>query len=573
MNENKWISPFLKANSGRIVLILFLSVLALLTAAMLTFTSGYLISKSAIPVENILMVYVPIVGVRTFGISRAVLSYLEKLAGHHTVLRILSKMRIKLYQILEPQALFLKSRFKVGDMLGILSDDIEKLQNIYLRTIFPTFATSVLYILVVCAIGILDIPFAILMAIYLGLLLFVFPILSLVLMRENQREFKQKRNGLYQKLTDSILGISDWVISGRSKSFIEEYEKEEAIVAQINYKLVQFTRWRNFASQAVAALIILSLVFWSSKQYIGGAIPVTLIAAIILVALPILDAFLVVSDAFEKLPAYQDSLARLNKLNVPEQKNERVRPILDTDIVNIQVDQISYQYEKEQTLSLSNVSLDIPQGKKIAIIGRSGAGKSTLLKLIQGVIQPTTGRVTYNGETSASFHAETSSIISVLNQTPHLFATTLRNNILLGVEEASDEELIKAIKAAQLEELISSLPNGLDTFMEETGQRFSGGERQRVALARILLQKTPIVIMDEPNASLDPKTEKALLKTIFTTLEGKTIIWITHHLVGVEEMDEIIFMDQGEIVLRGSHQELLATSSRYQQLYALDHPE
>ncbi|AYV73132.1 thiol reductant ABC exporter subunit CydC [Bacillus sp. PK3-056] len=573
MNENKWISPFLKANSGRIVLILFLSVLALLTAAMLTFTSGYLISKSAIPVENILMVYVPIVGVRTFGISRAVFSYLEKLAGHHTVLRILSKMRIKLYQILEPQALFLKSRFKVGDMLGILSDDIEKLQNIYLRTIFPTFATSVLYILVVCAIGILDIPFAILMAIYLGLLLFVFPILSLVLMRENQREFKQKRNGLYQKLTDSILGISDWVISGRSKSFIEEYEKEEAIVAQINYKLVQFTRWRNFASQAVAALIILSLVFWSSKQYIDGAIPVTLIAAIILVALPILDAFLVVSDAFEKLPAYQDSLARLNKLNVPEQKNERVRPILDTDIVNIQVDQISYQYEKEQTLSLSNVSLDIPQGKKIAIIGRSGAGKSTLLKLIQGVIQPTTGRVTYNGETSASFHAETSSIISVLNQTPHLFATTLRNNILLGVEEASDEELIKAIKAAQLEELISSLPNGLDTFMEETGQRFSGGERQRVALARILLQKTPIVIMDEPNASLDPKTEKALLKTIFTTLEGKTIIWITHHLVGVEEMDEIIFMDQGEIVLRGSHQELLATSSRYQQLYALDHPE
>ncbi|MEM5590895.1 ATP-binding cassette domain-containing protein [Niallia circulans] len=193
--------------------------------------------------------------------------------------------------------------------------------------------------------------------------------------------------------------------------------------------------------------------------------------------------------------------------------------------------------------------------------------------MIQGVIQPTTGRVTYNGETSASFHADTSSIISVLNQTPHLFATTLRNNILLGVEEASDKELIKAIKSAQLEELVSSLPNGLDTFMEETGQRFSGGERQRVALARILLQKTPIVIMDEPNASLDPKTEKALLKTIFTTLEGKTMIWITHHLVGVEEMDEIIFMDQGEIVLRGSHQELLATSSRYQQLYALDHPE
>lgn len=573
MNANKWIFPFLKANKSRIIFILFLSILALLTAAMLTFTSGYLISKSAIPVENILMVYVPIVGVRTFGISRAVFSYLEKLAGHHTVLRILSEMRIKLYQILEPQALFLKNRFKVGDMLGILSDDIEKLQNIYLRTIFPTFATSVLYIIVVCAIGIVDVPFAFLMALYLGLLLFIFPVLSLVLMRKKQREFKQRRNGLYQKLTDSILGMSDWVISGRSKGFIEEYEKEEKIVAQINHQLIQFTRWRNFASQAVAALIILSLVSWSSQQYMEGNIPVTLIAAIILVALPILDAFLVVSDAFEKLPSYQDSLARLRKLEVPMHKKANARPMIDTNKVDIQVNQISYRYDQEQALSLTNVCLDIPQGKKIALIGRSGAGKSTLLKLIQGVIQPTSGSITYNGESTASFQEDTSSLISVLNQTPHLFATTLRNNILLGVEEATEEELAKAIKLAQLEDLVSALPNGLDTFMEESGQRFSGGERQRVALARILLQKTPIVLMDEPNASLDPKTEKDLLRTIFSSLNGKTLIWITHHLVGVEEMDEIIFMDQGEIVLRGSHQELLDTSSRYQQLYALDHPE
>ncbi|MER2058858.1 MAG: ATP-binding cassette domain-containing protein, partial [Niallia sp.] len=260
-------------------------------------------------------------------------------------------------------------------------------------------------------------------------------------------------------------------------------------------------------------------------------------------------------------------------LEVPMHKKANARPMIDTNKVDIQVNQISYRYDREQALSLTNVCLDIPQGKKIALIGRSGAGKSTLLKLIQGVIQPTSGSITYNGESTASFQEDTSSLISVLNQTPHLFATTLRNNILLGVEEATEEELAKAIKLAQLEDLVSALPKGLDTFMEESGQRFSGGERQRVALARILLQKTPIVLMDEPNASLDPKTEKDLLRTIFSSLNGKTLIWITHHLVGVEEMDEIIFMDQGEIVLRGSHQELLDTSSRYQQLYALDHPE
>ncbi|KAB7670644.1 thiol reductant ABC exporter subunit CydC [Bacillus sp. B1-b2] len=574
MNDNKWITPFLKGNISRILLILFLSILALLTAAMLTFTSGFLISKSAIPVENILMVYVPIVGVRTFGVSRAVFSYLEKLAGHNTVLRILSKMRIRLFGILEPQALFLKSRFKMGDMLGILADDIEQLQNIYLRTIFPTFATTVMYLLVICAIGILDLPFALLMAFYLGLLLFVSPLLSLFLMKKKQVEFKQRRNGLYQSLTDSILGISDWVISGRSDYFIKDYEKEEEKVALISHQLVLFTRWRNFTSQIVAVLIIVSLIFWSSQEYLEGHIPVTLIAAIILVALPILESFLVVSDAFEKLPAYQDSLTRLKKLQAPPSVSQHTtaQRVLDED-GEIKLEHVSYRYHEEGAFSVEDACLHIPKGKKIALIGRSGAGKSTLLKLIQGVIEPTSGSVTFNGEPASLFAEDSSTLLSVLNQNPHLFDTTLRNNILVGVENASDERLREVIKLAQLEELVQQLPSGIDTFMQETGQRFSGGERQRVALARILLQNTPIVLMDEPNASLDPKTEKELLKTIFSALSGKTIIWITHHLVGVEEMDEILFMDEGKIILRGTHQELLTNSTRYQQLYALDHPE
>lgn len=574
MKEAKWISPFLKGNISRIVLIMLLSILALLTAAMLTFTSGFLISKSAIPVENILLVYIPIVGVRTFGISRAVFSYLERLAGHDTVLRILSKMRIRLYRILEPQALFIKSRYKLGDMLGVLAEDIEQLQYIYLRTIFPTVATTVLYMIVIVSIGILDIPFALLMAAYLAILLIVFPILSLLIMKKKQVQFKQQRNGLYQKLTDSILGMSDWVISGRTKTFIADYEKDEQHVATINDKLTSFSRWRNLASQAVAALIIVSLAFWSSEQYFAGQIPVTLIAAIVLVSLPILDAFLVVSDAFEKIPGYQDSLARLKKLHVEEIDSvNQITFDIPLESIHISVDDVSFSYPEESRYSVSNVSIEIPQGKKIAVIGRSGAGKSTLLKLLQGAVTPTEGKVSFNGFEASLLKEESSSVISVLNQNPHLFDTTLRNNIMLGVDRATDEELGKAIRLAQLEEMIDNLPNGVDTFMQETGQRFSGGERQRVALARILLQDTPIVIMDEPNASLDPLTEKELLKTIFTSLQGKTVIWITHHLVGVEDMDEILFMENGEIVMRGTHQELLSKSERYCQLYLLDFPD
>lgn len=572
MKEDKWIFPFMRENAGRILIILLLAIMALGTGAMLTFTSGFLISRSAMPIENILMVYIPIVGVRAFGISRAVFSYLERLAGHDAVLRILSKMRIKLYRILEPQALFIKSRFKMGDMLGVLAEDIEQLQYIYLRTIFPTIAAFVLYIIVICSIGILDIPFAILMAIYLALLLIVFPICSLFLMRKKQTDYKQRRNGLYQRLTDSVLGITDWVISGRSGSFISSYEEDEVSAAQVNSRLTSFSRWRNFAQQAVSALVITSLLVWSAEQYAQGHIPATLIAAIVLVALPILDALLVVSEAFEKIPGYQDSLNRLKKIeNGAEQKISAQETAAKEDSVHIKLEQVSYSYTKADIPSVQNVSVDIPQGKRIAVIGRSGAGKSTLLKLIQGAIPAQVGRVSYNGKT-ACIQMDSSAIISVLNQNPHLFDTTLRNNVLLGSENAGDKELNEAINLAQLSDLVQKLPEGLDTFMQETGQRFSGGERQRVALARILLKDTPVVILDEPNASLDPRTEKELLQTIFTALEGKSVIWITHHLVGVEHMDEILFMEAGQIVMRGTHTELLK-EKRYRQLYELDHPD
>jgi len=572
MKEDNWIFPFMRENAGRIMVILLLSILALGTGAMLTFTSGFLISRSAMPIENILMVYIPIVGVRAFGISRAVFSYLERLAGHDAVLRILSKMRIKLYKILEPQALFIKSRFKMGDMLGVLAEDIEQLQYIYLSTIFPTIAAFVLYIIVICSIGILDIPFAILMAVYLALLLVIFPICSLFLMRKNQREYKQRRNGLYQKLTDSVLGITDWVISGRSSSFISSYEQDEASAELVNSRLTRFSRWRNFAQQAVSALVITSLLFWAAEQYAQGHIPVTLIAAIVLVALPILDAFLVVSEAFERIPGYQDSLNRLKRMeNADEQRYSQQETAKKEDSVHIKLEKVSYSYKKAGIPSVQDVNLDIPQGKRIAVIGRSGAGKSTLLKLIQGVIAAQDGIVFYNGK-NACVQTDSSAIISVLNQNPHLFDTTLRNNLLLGSDEAGEKELNEAIKLAQLDELVNKLPEGLDTFMQETGQRFSGGERQRVALARILLKDTPVVILDEPNASLDPRTEKELLQTIFTALDGKSVIWITHHLVGVEQMDEILFMEAGKIVMRGTHTELLK-EKRYRQLYELDHPD
>ncbi|MDT3425270.1 ATP-binding cassette subfamily C protein CydC [Paenibacillus forsythiae] len=599
MKREGWFAPYVSSYFWRFLLIVLLGALTVFSASSLMYTSGFLISKASIPPENILMIYVPIVGVRAFGTSRAVIHYVERLVGHDTILRILSQMRQRLYRILEPQALFLSSRFRTGDILGMLADDIEYLQNVYLRTVFPAVISLIIYAAAVIAIGTFDVRFALLVGLYILVLVAVLPLVSLLVTQKRQREIKQARNRLYQKLTDAVLGMSDWMISGRQGQFVETYEADEQAVARTDAALRRWARIRMFLGQSVIGLGVLSMIWWAGGEFAEGAIPGTLIAAFVLVVFPVADAFLPVSEAIEKIPQYRNSLERL--AGVAEGLTEKATggtnggampdggesdrsggddtppglpdaAVTSRQLAHILIRGVGYRYAKEAEWSVRDLTLDIPQGKKIAIIGRSGAGKSTLLKLIQGALAPTAGAVKINGRDAASYGDRIPSIISVLNQRPHLFDTTVANNIRLGDPEASEEQIARAGALAKLGDLIAALPAGYDTRVREAGQRFSGGERQRIALARILLQNTPVVLLDEPTVGLDPRTERELLSTIFAAMEGKTLIWVTHHLVGAERMDEVIFMENGRVEMRGTHAELLASEPRYRRLYELDRP-
>ncbi|WMT43626.1 thiol reductant ABC exporter subunit CydC [Paenibacillus sp. D2_2] len=571
-----WITPYFRLYSGRFALYLILGILTLLSASMLMFTSGYLITKSSTMPYNVLLVYVPIVGVRAFGIGRSVIHYVERLVGHDAVLRILSRMRVRLYRVLEPQALFIRSRYRTGDILGALADDIEQLQNVYIRTVFPSLIAIVLYAAVVVGLGVFDVVFALLVALYILILIVVLPYISLKLTQRTNAEVKRERNGLYQKLTDAVMGIGDWVISGRHHDFLADYERAEATVANKERKLHVWSRWRGLIGQLVIGLAAVAMIYWSSGQAASGHIDPTLIAAFVLVVFPLADAFLPVADAVERIPEYKESLERLKRIEGQGDvglegisKNKLSQP---AERAHLRLEHVKFAYEEEGANSVEGVSIDIPQGKRIAVIGRSGAGKSTLLKLIQGALAPTDGSVLINNRAAVDYGEEIPGLISVLNQSPHLFDTTVANNILLGRPEASEEEILRAAEQARMGELIASLPEGLNTPMRETGQRFSGGERQRIALARVLLQNTPVLILDEPTVGLDPRTERALLSTIFQATAGKSLIWVTHHLVGAEQMDEIIFMEHGRIIMRGTHAELMEREPRYRNLYHLDRP-
>lgn len=220
---SNWIKPYIQQNKGRMTLTIFLGLLGVSSGAMLLFISGYLISKSALRPENVMAVYVPIVATRAFSIGQAVFHYLERLVGHDVVLRILEKMRTKLYRIVEPQALFFRSRFQTGDVLGVLSDDIEHLQNLYLRTIFPSILALVVYSIFVIVIGAFDLVFALIAACMLAVIVFLLPFVSLLLMKRHHVALKRGRNRLYQQLTDAVFGLSDWQASGRKDEFINEY--------------------------------------------------------------------------------------------------------------------------------------------------------------------------------------------------------------------------------------------------------------------------------------------------------------------------------------------------------------
>lgn len=568
--------PYVQKYKYRMIAIMLLSMLSIGSAAALMFTSGFLISKSSLRPENILLVYVPIVLVRTFGLGRAVFRYSERLVSHDFILRVLAKMRTRLYHLVEPRIAGNK-QLKTGEILGVLAEDIEGLQNLYLRTVLPTASALLLYIISIIALGYFSLPFALLMALYFFMLIIVMPIFSLVHMRAVNRTYKHEKDRMYQYATDGLLGISDWLMSGQKGTFLERVLRIGRKVDEADRKTKRWQYYREFIAQVVVAAMIVTMMIFSSNLFSHGELANVYIAAFVLVVIPLSEAVIPVSNAVEKYPRYEESLTRItnleNKLE-SSRENSLEQVVYNRSKENITIDlkNLSFQYEEQEGDVLKDINLHIPQGKKIAIIGRSGAGKSTLLQAIQGLLVPTGGAVTLNEYNASSIKDGTSSLISVLNQNPYLFNTNVANNLLLANENATEEEVKEVVKKVRLENLVSSLQDGYQTSMEETGQRFSGGERQRIALARVLLQKTPIVMLDEPTVGLDPITERALLDTIFETLEGKTLLWVTHHLTGIERMDEIIFLEDGRVKMRGTHDELLKTSSYYQKLYELDKP-
>lgn len=578
LKRDAWVKPYLGHYRKILALALVLGCCTVLFAAGLMFTSGWLIAGSAEMPYSVLMLGTPLLCVRVFGVGKPVLRYCERLASHDWVLRFTSNLRKQLYRSFDAEGVFFRASHRLGDALGLLAEDVEHIQNLYLRCVFPTAialaAGAGLCILFGCFS-----PFACLVCfVFVSIELFVVPAVSVSVNGKRQSMAKELAAKRYTAYADNILGITDWTLSGRKADFLAQCENGQEDLNRLKTQAHAFDRKRDLAQQAVFACAVITLICWAALTF-GGAQEgqSNWILAFALGLFPLIDVFAVMPVAATQAQGHFDSIARLNELSLPVEEEtkanteSRLEQSADYDPKHpvVELKDVKFAYPG-QPPTICGINLTLLPGQHLALLGKSGSGKTTLAHLLRGDLAPTSGSITAGGFACSELGNDAPRMFGVCQQTTYLFNDTLRNNLLIAQPQASDEELERALERVGLKRLLERLPEGLDTLVDEAGLRFSGGERHRVALARILLQDAPIVILDEPTVSLDPRTEHEVLSTMFEVLADKTVVLITHHLQGVSNMDRVLFLENGAIALDGTPKELERTSQHYRALLELE---
>jgi ATP-binding cassette subfamily B protein len=560
-------APYRVRLSGVLFLIVFAATLGVVPAFLLKRV------LEAIAENDTSALSVAAAGIIAIAIATGVLGVIQTLLSNQVGQRVMHDLRASVFRHLQQLSLAFFTRTRTGEVQSRISNDIGGVQNVVTNT--ATSIASNVTTVVATMVGMLLLSWQ--LALFAFALIPLFVLLTRRVGNERRRIAKSTQETLadISSLVQESLSVSGILLGktmGRGNELADRFEAESLQLAGLEVRQRMAGRWVMASIQTSFAVMPAAVYWFGGLALAHGSHAVSIPLLVSFTTLQTRLFFPVGSLLGVGLDV-QTSLALFDRifeyLDQPIDIVEKADAISVAEAGDVAFERVSFRYGEEWTLQ--DVSFTVPAGTTSALVGETGSGKTTLAYLAARLYDVDEGRVTIGGVDirELSFRA-LSDLVGVVAQETYLFHASVRDNLRFAKPDATDEEIERAAEAARIHEVIAALPEGYDTVVGERGYRFSGGEKQRIAIARTVLRNPPILILDEATSSLDTETERLVQEALDGLSAGRTTIAIAHRLSTIRDADQIVVLDHGRIVETGRHEELLRAGGRYAALVSRD---
>ena len=567
-----WLLGLAQPLRGQLLIAVLAGAAATSCGIALLAVSGFLLARASLH-PNIAAISVAVVAVRALSIGRGVLRYSERLASHDVAFRVLADVRVRVYRQLERLAPAGLRDLRSGDLLARLVSDVDATQDLFIRGIAPPLTAFLVGGGAVMAVLLILAPAGAVLAAGLLVGCVVVSWLAAARARQSGRRLASARGELAARVADLLTGAADLHAFGAQDAALSRADAADAELTELARGSAAGAGLGAGLSAAVAGLTLWGVLVLGVAATGAGTLSRVPLAVITLTALAAFETVTSLPTAAIELGKARGSAARVSAvLDAPDPVRDPAAALpLPGGPLRVTLRGAQVRYEPGGPLAIDGVDLDLAAGRRVALVGPSGAGKSTVAAVLLRFCDLAGGTATLGGASLASYSADdVRTVISGCAQDPHLFDTTIRENIRLARPDASDDDLDAVAARARLLDWIRSLPMGWATPVGPRGVAVSGGERQRIALARALLADPALLILDEPTAHLDPASRRALTADLLAVTEDRATLLITHDLAGLDQLDEIVVLDRGGVVNRGTHNALLMEGGLYARMWAAE---
>ncbi|MBV1838345.1 thiol reductant ABC exporter subunit CydC [Acetobacter estunensis] len=525
-----------KPHAGRLIVGLVLSLLAVIAGLALMSGAGLRFAGTVIGVT-----VVTTLALRVFGVSRIVLRYAERLYAHDAMFRALATLRVWFFRSLAKGAAAGLGFRRAGDLLSRLVNDVETLDGLYLRLLLPLAGAILTFPVLVVALSRANALLAVLIGCLFAISALFVPLAAARLSRREGAALAHAQAALRVSVLDLVSGMREIRVFGAGPRMLDRVSlANDRLLARQKHQSRRLALVGGVSQLCTQTAVLLLLAAIAGIGFDRIA-PVTGVGLLFLTLTAFEGAGSLARAgmlAGNMGAAAQRVVAVADEHPVPHQSVPAATTMPQT--FDVLYDHVGFRWREDRPWVYEDFSLDIPVGSRVALLGPSGAGKSTLAALLLKAVYPQKGRILLGGVDIAALPDEwVRRHVAWLSQATHLFDDTIRNNLLLGTPEASEEALWTALDEAAIGDFVRTLPDGLNTWLGEGGVKVSGGQGRRIALARTLLSDAPILVLDEPATGLDAQTEQDFFLTLNRVATGRTVILIAHRLTGVEHLDRV----------------------------------